>query len=189
MVNIKTFPKVFAVVLATSVVSISCSRDSVSESNDEKNQQQSLVEKSVVTTSSSSCTYSCTAGFEVIEGNCSNIGGGGSVALDASTQNFGSLLTVSNFSQGVLYSLKKNRTQLTNNKTFTVQNAGGRVMVRVVGKTTSNNYLTLVTAKELPSSTGQITIRVCNVNALSHVKDIYFQLYALENSWGTVIYQ
>lgn len=49
-------------------------------------------------------------------------------------------------------------------------------------KTTSNNYLTLVTAKRVPADRGHISIKVCDINNFSYIKEVYFQVYGLESS-------
>lgn len=130
----------------------------------------------------------CVNGLQIIDnpGSYSNIGGNGGVSLTAPATNlsgFGSSMTTST---GTLYRLSKN--SVSNEQTFSVTSDGfGDTMVRVVGIASHNgNAVLLLTAKKV-STNGNISIQVCDKDALASYSQIRFEIYGIgsaEIAWS-----
>lgn len=130
-----------------------------------------------------SSSYPCTNGLEILDdGSWTNIGGNGGVALNASATSLTGLGTEQMINSGQLYRLSKTPFSLTNDSsTFSVYGTGSsNVMVRVVGKTSSNEIV-LLGAKKVTGS-GNIQIRVCNKSALTSYSSIRFEIYGISSN-------
>ena len=172
--------KYFSIFVFSAIFAVfsSCTSDDLVEPLSTSNESSDIVSKT---------SYPCTNGFEMLDGEYYNIGGSGPIALGARASSFSGVVpgynSVQSLTSGKLYRKSVSVGDIGLHYGFKVINTGSNdVMVRVVGKT-STNQLLLVSAKRLyASNDGYVDIRSCDLSHISNYTHIYFEIYAYGNT-------